>query len=498
MSETAAETHRQLTPSAGLFLALSFVYLAVAIVLGLPGADGDTPQAFNVITHLAEEQRYTLSRTPGQPFLDYLSFVTWSAGGEIGVHAWFALVSAAGITALYQFLRAAGAAAPLFGALAVGLSPLFLAHVGGLGDFAVSLAFLMVALRAGQLGSNALAGVLIGLSSGCRLPYAVFAIPVAALVQAGPDAWRRRARVFLSAGGVCVLFYAPLLAWWGPGLLRNFSVSASWTFGYRVSAFLFRLLISFGVPFWLLLGILALVALRRRAFRGFRPSPTDLAGGLTVALSVLILSRMPTKPELTLPILLGLTILLAVRAGKAVSAAFLGCVVLSGLVLLSPYDRFSGRYGWHLEYGHYAKAIEQAYDNRLMARTVPETLNRLPPGAVLVDSIQWTIPQAHAAGITEVADFEGIPGLIGVRFGGAPGRALVSYQNAKLKDFLEKRRANPDSGVYFDIRWQGMLRRWMNLEIAEYAKPVVVGGQALRSLWSVAGLSNADAAALGR
>ena len=199
-----------------------------------------------------------------------------------------------------------------------------------------------------------------------------------------------------------------------------------------------------------------------------------------------------------MPILLGLTILVGVRASRAVSAALLGCMVLSGLVLLSPYDRFSGRYAWHLEYGHYGKVVEQAHDNRLMARTIPEVLNRLPEGAVLVGTLQWTIVQARVAGIVAAENFDGVPGLVGFHFPGAPGRALISFQDAKLKDLLEKRRAATAGGLYFDSRLEGMLRRWMSIEIANYAKPVDMTGRSLRSLLSAAGLSNAEAVAPSR
>ena len=491
--ETARRILRNEKDSIYLYSVLTLVFLAIGVVMGLPGADGDATSTYNVIIKLAEEQRYTLSRRPGQPVLDYLDFITWRGGGDIGVQLWFALVSAAGTTALYQFLRSAKAAAPLLGALAVGLHPLFLAHVGGLGDFAVSLSFLMLALRAGQLGFPSLAGVLVGMCSGCRMPYLIFAIPVAALAQTGPGVWQRRLRTFLWAGVVGVLAYAPLLASWGLGLMPNFPMK---DLGYNVSAFFFRLLISFGVPFWLLVGLLMLAVLRRSAPRGFKPTQTDLAAGLLVALGVLILFRVPTKPELSLPILLGITIFLTVRRGKIVSLGLLACTVLSGVVLLSPYYRDSGRHRWHLEEGHYFKAIEQASDNRLMARTVPQALNRLPEGAVLLETVQWTALQARVAQIQKVDDFDGIPDLTGFRFGAVSGnRFLVSFQEEKLKDLLERRRAVPRGGVYYDSRLGGMLRRWMSIEISQYARPVVMGGQPLHELLSVAGLSSAKAIA---
>jgi MFS family permease len=481
--------------SAYLFLVASLVYLVVAVVLGVPGTDGDATSVFNVITRLVEDQRYTLSRKPGQPLLDFINLLTWSAGGEIGLQAWFALVSAAGVTALYQLLRAAGAAAPLMGTLAVGLNPLFIGHVGGLGDFAVSLAFLMMALRAGQVGRTALAGVLVGLCSGCRLPYVVYAIPVAALAQSGPNLWRRRASVVLWAGGVSGLLYAPLLAVWGTELLKE-RILAGQPLTYFLSAFLFRLLVSFGVLFWLLLGWLGLRILWKKCYRGFCPSRTDLAAALLLLIGGSILIRVPTKPELTLPIFLGVTIVLSTRCATVVSVALLGCSIVSGIVSLSPYDRNTGRYGWHLGAGHYAKTVEAAYDNRLMARTVPELLNRLPTDALFIGGVQWTEKQAQVAKIETVSDYDGIRGAIGYHFARVSGgQTLVSFQDSKLKEVLEKRRAYPRGGVYYDGRFAGMTQRWIHVDLSDYGTPVVLDSRPLAGLLSVVGRSHMSAVA---
>lgn len=487
--ESTFAIFRRERESIGLLCGLFLVFLAIGVVLGLPGADGDATSTYNVITRLVEEQRYTLSRTPGQPVLDYLDFVTWSAGGDVGVQIWFALVSAAGITALYQFLRSAGALAPLPGALAVGLHPLFLAHVGGLGDFAVSLSFLMLGLRAGQLGYPSVAGVFVGMCSGCRMPYLVFALPVALLAEPGTGVWGRRTRTLVCAGGVSGLVYAPLFASWGLGLLNNFPMKE---FSYHVSAFVFRLLISFGVPFWLLMGSLAVLALRHRGLWANTLTRIDLAAGTIIALGLLILLRVPTKPELSLPVLLAFTILGTAHFGKLVSWGLLSCAVISGFVFLSPYFRDTGQHKWHIEEGHYFKAIEEASDNRLMARTVPEALNRLPEGAVLLETVQWTALQARMTRIERVVNFDGISGLTAFQFGAVPGgRYLVSFQEEKLKDLLEKRRAARLGGIYYDSRLEGMLRRWMKIEISHYGKPVIVGGKALRRLLSLAGRPNA-------
>jgi hypothetical protein len=391
---------------------------------------------------------------------------------------------------LYQFLRAAGARAPLVATGAVALHPLFLSHVGGLGDFAVSLSFVMLALRAAQLSRPSVAGALVGLAAGCRMPCVVFALPVAMLAEPGVGAWNRRARTLSWAGAISGLVYAPLFAAWGTDLLHNFPFR---TLGYHVSAFAFRLLVSLGPGFWLFVGGMAAVQIYRRRLRGLVPSRMDRSAAGLVALGLLILFRVPTKPELCLPILLGATIFLSVRLARLGSLALLTCSVAAGLVLLSPYRRDSGEHRWHIEGGHYFNAIEQACDNRLMAKTMLAALQKLPDGAVLVANVRWTLPQARLVPIETVSDVDGVAGLMGFRFGDVPGnRLLVSFQEAKLKDLLERRQSAPGGGVYYDSRLEGMLRRWMGLEPSHYGRPLTVGGQSLRGLLSVAGLSNAE------
>src|ERR1039458_1093556 len=84
-----------------LFCAAAIIFAGVAFVMGLPGGDTNGKDTYNVITRLSRTLTYTLSRTPGQPVLDYCNYVFRSFGGILAVQAWFVIVSALGITAFY-------------------------------------------------------------------------------------------------------------------------------------------------------------------------------------------------------------------------------------------------------------------------------------------------------------------------------------------------------------------------------------------------------------
>src|ERR1019366_6562633 len=75
-----------------VFCAAVMIFACVASVMGLPGADTNARDTYNVITRLSRTLTYTLSRTPGQPVLDYCNYVFRSFGGDFAVQAWFVLV----------------------------------------------------------------------------------------------------------------------------------------------------------------------------------------------------------------------------------------------------------------------------------------------------------------------------------------------------------------------------------------------------------------------
>jgi hypothetical protein len=483
------------------------LFSGAALLTGTPGADWNTTQIYNVTTELAHSLRYTLSRTPGQPFLDYLNFITWSFAGGFGVHAWFIIVSALGILALFRLVRLNGGCSPLAAALTLALNPLFLANAGGVGDFAASASFLLISFCAGAYGFPLLAGLCLGLAAGCRLVFYLYVIPLAVLVafSAGPGEESRserfhRAFVTASTATVtCAFFYAPLFAFFGKGLLINLPFQ---TFEYHASAFTYKLFISLGLAVWLVVAALIVRFLRnRRQLPGAFNKGLAICALLLAACCALIFFRVPTKPALTLPILIAIILLVQTFAGRAWAYALLAGSVLSGIFILSPYDRVRDRYVWHIEPGWYQEEIAEANQNRFQLRDIHATLAGLPTRSLLVTTNTWTAEEAAKFPLDQVQHVGPVNGLTAaVAFSDlGADRVSVDIHEPKLLELLQYA-SSGDPGnripIYYESQFLGLLRRWSGLNLERFGTAVNFTGAPLAK--AIAGLRSSQAAPQSR
>jgi len=470
----------------GLNLALLFVgavavFSVVASIIGLPGADTNARDTYNVITRLSRTLTYTYSRTPGQPVLDYFNFVFRSLGGNHAIHAWFVLVSAAGVTALYGLLRDLRATWPLIAVLTLALNPLFLTHVGGVGDFAISTSLLVIALFFANRTKPVPAAVALALAVGCRLVFCLYVIPVVVLIILASRAHKRSLRDALKAGtitaGVTVLLsaleYAPLFSFWGRSLLVNLPFQG---LKYHATAFLFKLFVALGAPLWLVLAALSISLARR----GRRHSVSHIDQRAIVISALIFLScslyffRVPTKPELTLPILISIILFVQFCGNGRWAVALLLASLSVGFVVLSPYDRGEDRYHFHFEDGWYRQNYKEAYLNRLQLELVRRFLAKQAPNAILITRQRWTIEQAERSDVLTVTRAAGIDvGSANVFKGLGAGRAVIDPQTSNLQELL-KRATAPDNRVpvFYEKTNLGLLRRWVHLDLAQYGQAV--------------------------
>ncbi|HUP04958.1 MAG TPA: hypothetical protein VMU19_13270 [Bryobacteraceae bacterium] len=489
--------------AAAVFAASLTLFALVALLFGLPGPDGNAAETYDGISRLSHTFTYAISRTPGQPFLDYCNFVFWSLGGDLAVQTWFVLASASGVTALYLLLTDLRAASPLAGACALALQPMFLGHVGGVGDFAASLSFLLVALWAAARGWEVAAGIALAMAVGCRLNLCVYLVSVALLLwqarrRSGDSpriAFLRICRAGALAGGLSLLQFAPLFAFYGKALLQNFAWQ---TWKYHISATAYRLFVGYGAPFWALAAALAvwLVAKRSRALAGRR---TVGAAAVWLMLAGLVtLFRVPGKSEYALPFLAGAILFFQAYAPKSWNYALLLSSVLAGLVVASPYDNQQDVYGWKLGEGWYGRLTQQARDNRLQMATLRKFLQNAPPRTVLVARCSWTRDQAQAGGLQAIANYRGIGGLTAYTFAGlGEDRVAVHFQEPKLIELLSGERGSatePPVSVVFDRNLLGLLRRWAHFDPERYGQTVALPSHPFAELWSHAGESNARTA----
>ena len=487
-----------------VFAGSALLFAMAAWLMGLPGPDGNAIGTYDGIGRLAHSFTYAISRTPGQPFLDYCNFVFWSLGGDLAVQAWFVLVSALGVTALYHLLRDIQGASPLVGACALALHPLFLGHVGGVGDFAVSLSFLLIALWAGARGRVVAAGLALGMAVGCRLNLCIYVVSVVVLIWAARRksgdssrvAFTKAAYTGLLAGGVSLLQFAPLFSFYGWALLRNFQWQ---NLRYHASASAYRLLVGFGAAFWVVAVALLVwrFARRGRASSAKGPGAIGLAAAWLILGTLATLFRVPGKAEYALPFLAGTILLFQAYAPKGWSYALLIGSVAAGLVIPSPYDNERGVYGWRFATGWYAQLARQARDSRLQIGTLRAFLASSPPRTVLVARCAWTQDQARKADVRAVRDYQGIAGLTGVyAFTGLGGdRVVVHFQEPKLRQLLEQ--VNTGAGgqsisVVYDRTFTALMRRWNHLDLAQYGRAVDLPSEPFQELWRHGGQSNTE------
>jgi hypothetical protein len=483
-----------------VFAGAALLFAMVAVLMGLPGPDGNANSTYDVITRLAHTFTYRISRTPGQPFLDYSNFILWSVGGDRLVQAWYVLISALGVSILYRLLQEIRGCSPLAGACALALHPMFLAHVGGVGDFAVSLAFLLGALWAGVRGRVVVAGLALGMAVGCRLPLCLNVVPVAFLVGM---AWRNKgassreaiakaASTGLLAGAVSLLMFAPLFAFYGASLMKNFPMQS---LRYHVSAFGYRLLVGYGAAFWAIAAGAFLWRMRRRG-----PAiPPKARNGIGAAAVMIVLGslatefRVPGKPEYALPFLVGAILLFQVCSTKAWTYALLLSSLAVGVAVPSPYDNRRDVYGLQFTTGWYFESLTAARDNRLQINAVRDALASLPPRTVLVARCSWTEEQARMSDLEAISSYQGIQGLRAFAFAGlGEGKIALHFQEPKLREWLDQNQAagpGQRMSVVYDEGNLGLLRRWGHLDLAQYGKPVVLGSAPLEALWRHAGQS---------
>ncbi len=487
-----------------VFVGFLSIFALVALLIGLPGADGDSSATYDVITYLANSLTYKISRLPGQPFLDYCNFISWTIGGDAGVQVWFVIVSALGISSLYFLVREAKGSSPLLAALTLGLHPLFISHVGGLGDFSVSLSFLIMSLLAGEKGRPSWAGLTLALAVGCRLSMCIYVVPLVVLVALTYQeyglpplkAWSKAALAGDIAGLLSLTFYAPLFAFRGWQLIENFPLMS--ITGYHIPAFLYHLFIGFGIIFWLTIAAMLLICLfhRRNPIEPKAVSGLDWAALLLIVLGMATFFRVPTKPELILPILLGFILLFQRWASRKWAAALLVSSVVVGILSVSPYNREENRVDWNLRRGWYAENLFWAHKKRLDLRTIRDFLGDRPGKTVLVSWFSWTQAQADNANLIMIRDYRGIKGLRVFTFPQlGDDRVVVGFHEKGLQELLKVVTSGPQESqqeVVYETFIYGLTLRDRQIDLSQFGQGVVIKRDLLKDLWRTAGRQSAE------
>ena len=302
--------------------ALFGVVFVIVVLMRAPflgpgyGTDADSWGVAYTARHLAETGHYITSRFPGYPVQEFVCSLLWRGGPLLLCGASAAMSAiAAGFFAL--IFRRAGGAAALLAALALASVPtIHIVSVQAL-DNAWGLAFALASWYAALNSRAALAGVLLGLGIGTRLPTIVWFIPLATTLAGSGGSEQRLRRILTFAAAaflVAAVAFAPLYIPLGLGFLR--------TYGDTDPPFLWisKLL---SVDLWGVPGTLALLVVVPLALWPRRAQP-----------SAAVLDRPLPKGEL-LGWLAGIAGVLALFAWLPLDSAYLIPAVPLTLMLLA-------------------------------------------------------------------------------------------------------------------------------------------------------------------
>ena len=455
-----------------------------------PGSDGDANSTYQVMIRLVEDFKYHISRTPGQPALDLMNMAAFSLGRKAGLVGTYLFISLLGITAFYRICSAHGVQHPFLSATCLLLSPLFVAHVTGLGDFSLSLSLFLMCLYLLNRRKYNIAALVYVAAIGSRLSYCLFVVPLMYYIynierdegdSVSHYSPALKFAVISALGSLCL--FIPLFAIYGLSLLQNLGWQS---LSYHVSSSLYKLIgRGLGVP----LSLLALSLIIVKLFKTSQHSSpakdrwVDTFLFMTMLVTLVIFFFIPTKPEIVLPLLAAFFLYLGRHYRMPVTVCVLIAIILSGIIYIDVRDPSDDSLALRFANGFYFEAYAGAYENRKGGEAIKEALTHLPPGSVLVTNFKTCYPvdpggypfsAERANSLQSHRDGQLRPLGSAVEFRGIDARYVVSFQDRGLKAFLESNALAPQSDryqIYYDPRYAALTRRWQKVDPSRYGSP---------------------------
>jgi hypothetical protein len=206
------------------------VVLGVAVFLSriafLDNGYGLDPDAWRMVESsrtIAQTGSYTVSRFPGYPIPELI--LSLLAGARpFFLNGLTALHSALATAFMVLSLKRLGIRRALLPAAAFAFVPLVYINSTNSMDYLWAMSFLMAALYATVSGRPILAGVLVGLATGCRITSLAMLAPLSIYLLSTGDLrnWRETAKLCLSATAMAAAVFTPVFAVYGGGFLTYY------------------------------------------------------------------------------------------------------------------------------------------------------------------------------------------------------------------------------------------------------------------------------------
>jgi hypothetical protein len=477
--------------ASGFLLLITWLYWPLVP----PGSDGDANSTYQTMTNLLQNFQYHISRTPGQPALDLINAVTFGLGGKAALIGTYLLICLLGVSAFYRTCSAHRVQYPFLSATTLLLCPHFVAHVTGLGDFALSLSLFLICLNLSERRRYRLAALAYVASIGCRLSYCLFVFPLVYYIYSiekdeGDSvsyyAPALRFAVRSAIGSFCL--FSPLFLMYGPSLFRNLGWQS---FSYHATSSLYKL-VSRGLGLPLSLLLLSLIVISRFKTSQRSASVTDRWFDaflvMTMFTAFVVFFLVPTKSEILLPLLAALFMYVGRHYRLLVSVCTLTSIIFLGFIHVDLRDPADDSLALRLANGLYVEAYQGAYENRKGGQAIKEATAHLPARSVLVTNFKRCYP-IDEGNFPLLSDGVGndqptgpieqtirLPGSR-LQFPGMESRYVVSFQDDDLKEFLETNALAPETDryrIFYDPRYAHLARRWQRIDPSRFGSPLKI------------------------
>lgn len=327
LESTAALQKYFSDPTRGL--ALLFVVVCLSRIYFLDAGYGVNVDAWRVARtarDIATTGNYSVSRFPGYPVQEIACSWFWR-GGPLALNGLTALLSAVATTAFAVSARKLGGRDWFLAGLALAATPIFFVSSVCSKDYIWALAFVMLSLHCVLSRRAVLAGLFLGLATGCRLTSLAMILPLGLLLSAGRfDSWRIAIRFGLTTMFVSALAFCPVWLRYGTGFLTFYNSHArpDWLTIFNRGS----------VEIWGGLGlaglILAVIGLRWSQLNKTRSAATiAIALSLTIVIYGVAYLRLPDQAGYLLPIVPAILLGLCLFCRTTLFRVACACLLLS-------------------------------------------------------------------------------------------------------------------------------------------------------------------------
>lgn len=213
-------------PTRWALIGLWYAIRAPLLFIGGYSGDLDSWRVAVVARRVIDQGSYQPSRWPGYPLVEIGLAPIIKLGGPIAANLVTATIGLVGLYLFDRLGRRLGLRSMGLATLVAAVAAPVVLNTASTVDYPWALTPLLGAALAATHRRWALAGLLLGVATGCRLPMSTYGLPLLLLALRDPEAPRAVRDLCLAAAVTVVFVLSPLWIQYGAGFLRAYGQSA--------------------------------------------------------------------------------------------------------------------------------------------------------------------------------------------------------------------------------------------------------------------------------